>query len=182
VLYRYRAALIIAIVAVAAGAAASIRWQTWTPVTACLLCETPGGGDAGATPEAALPAATGGTLAANGDAAPGSIGAGALVVAPPAQSGGQTGSSTSRFGPAPRGWQPWSATTGTYRVASPSRSGPSPSLGGLWRLMSLSKLGHGGGSSAPVSETVIAANHPVTPPEIVKAPTVSPAPGTCGAQ
>jgi hypothetical protein len=160
VIYRYRVAFTLAGLAIAAGAAASVSWQRWVPVTACLLCDahTPAP-SAAATGPGSGPIAGGGPSSYAGSST-GTSGAGAL---PPASIGGEE---TSRSGGGPRngsahhGWQPWGPSTGTLRVSSSSGSGPSAPLGGLWRMMNMARSVHTGSSGAT---THIASVHTTTP-------------------
>lgn len=144
--YRSRTLFILAVLASATAAgAAALRWQSWTPVTACLLCEVPDAESravaAAANPEAAI--GTGGAVARSATPT-GSIDLGSAAPAPPADETSDASGAISRFSSAPRGWQPWSSGTGSFRGSSSAASGPSATLGGLWRLMSLSRPGHGG--------------------------------------
>jgi len=148
VLHRSRLVLILAVLAVAttAAATAAIRWEVWSPPTACLMC-------GGQSSDAAASLANAGNLggSGNGASAYARNSAGAFVPGPlsaaPAGADAMAGSS-SRAASVPRGWQPWSTHSGSFRVSSPNGGGASAPLGGLWKLMSLSRPGHGGGSAA----------------------------------
>jgi hypothetical protein len=172
VINRSRIVFTLAALAVASAAAATIRWQTWTSGTACLLC---GARDTG---ESAL-MLPGGDRPSGGAGLEGSYArsSGATFtpgpLAPPLVSleNGSSRSSSARLASAPRGWQPWGSGSGAFRVAASGSSRPSTSLGGLWRLMSLSRPNHGSDSAVhgvPV--------HNIKPP--TDRPVKTPKPGT----
>jgi hypothetical protein len=170
--YRSRAVLTLAVLAVASAAAATIRWQPWTPTTACLLCGAPSSGDAAAGGSAKTDGPVGSGLAGSyarssaGAYVPNSLIAGQLGT------GTASSSSSSRSGTASRGWQPWGTGSEASRGSSSGASGPSTSLGGLWRLMSLSRPGHSGGAPvATAKNVVVRATHAPPAPRPAKTPT-----------
>jgi PEP-CTERM motif len=188
VIYRSRAVFTLAALAVASAAAATIRWQSLMPDTGCLLCgaRDSSGATLQTSPNADRLAGGGGigSYARNS--------AGTYVPGPLApemgsdKSGGA--SSSSRAGSAPKGWQPWGSGSGSPRGSSSGSSGPSAPLGGLWRLMSLSRPHHGDGSAA-VSIAVAPASHikppaasrPVKAPAPAKPHLSAPGPGSASA-
>jgi hypothetical protein len=150
-------------IGVAASAYATMRWTTWIPTTACLLCDAKQAEDIAPTGGGNSPVGTGGAAgsyarSSSSTASPGSLGSPTLA---PLTT--EAASSGSRPGSAPRGWQPWGSGSGSFRVHSSASTGPSASLGGLWRLMSLSRPGNGG---APV----VASNHVDSPAAHITAP------------
>lgn len=181
--YRSRALFTIAVLAVAGAAFAARRWQTWTPVTACLLCDARNADDAVAGSPATVGAAAGagGITGSYARSSAGSPEAGSFAGphSTPATPG--SASPSPRLGSAPRGWQPWSASSGSFRVSSSGSPGPSASLGGLWRLMSLSRPGHSGAPVLASNTVETAAAHPAAP--IVSRPgtPAAPAPADPGA-
>jgi hypothetical protein len=108
--YRSRALFVIVVFGVASAAFATLRWKTWTPTTACLLCDMRTAGD-GAAASSASPefAGGGGAIGSSAASSTGSAGPGSLVAAPAAV-GERVVDSAARS--APRGWQPWSAGSG----------------------------------------------------------------------
>jgi hypothetical protein len=168
VLHRSRVVLILSLLAVAttAAATAAIRWEVWTPPTACLMCE-------GQSPDAAASLANAGNLggARNGAGAYARNSAGAFVPGPlsaAAPSADSMAGSSSRSASVPKGWQPWGTGSGSFRVSSSNGGGVSAPLGGLWKLMSLSRPGHGGGAEAssavaPKAPKPPKASRPATP-------------------
>jgi hypothetical protein len=171
-------------IAVAGAAYATARWQPWSPVSACLLCDTRSGDSAVAGTSGAADPLGGGASGSYARNSAGSDGAGALIPVP-STLGSDGTSSSSRAGSGRRGWQPWSASSGTFRVNSSSGSGPEAPLGGLWRLMNLSRPGHGGAPAVAATHertTAAVVNRPTAPPRApgVKKPappSSSPAPG-----
>jgi PEP-CTERM motif len=148
------AAGVIVVLVVAAAATASMQWTQWRPTTACLFCGS-GNLDVSAT-------------AASTSAAPEAVSAAGSARAPLGTSRATTAASaattTSRSAEevaAPVGkvvmgrhaWQPWGPNSGSHRSYVGNPAGPSASMGGLWRQMSLSRPG----STAPaVSESTVA--------------------------
>jgi len=173
VIYRYRVAFTIAALAVAAGAAASVSWQTWVPVTACLLCDSHAPTTAGVADGSAAAPLAGGPATSYSSGSTGTSGAGALPPVAmsdgtPAQSGGR-----SRGSSAPHGWQPWGASSGTLRVSSSSGSGPSAPLGGLWRMTNMARSTQSGSSVT----THVASAHTSKPKQSAPPRTPRPSPG-----
>jgi hypothetical protein len=135
---------------------------------ACLLCDTRSG-DATAATAAGGNDLGGGSLPARSTSSSATRTEAGALIAPLPGTASEAGSSMGRPGSTPRGWQPWGASSGTFRVASSTGAAPSASLGGLWRLMSLSRPGN----SAPI----VASNHAEAPAAHTAAPVVSrPAP------
>jgi hypothetical protein len=172
-MYRSRIVFTIVALAVASAAAATIRWQTWTPTTACLLCGAPQSTAAAGTSGSgdALFGAGGGapSFARNSAGAftPGPLAAAELSNANAAHS--SSSSSTAAL----RGWQPWGNSSGSNRFASSGASGASAPLGGLWRLMSLNRPApHESAAAAP--RTIVARVKQPRPSR----PGKNPAPGT----
>jgi hypothetical protein len=149
VFHRNRLVPILSVLALATAAAATaaIHRGIWTPPTACLMCEARSS-DAASLANGVASGRTGAGANAHAGNSAGTYVPDSLIAAGPAADA-MTGSS-SRAASVPKGWQPWGAGSGSFRVASSSEAGPSPSLGGLWKLMSLSRPGHGGGSGAAV--------------------------------
>ena len=175
-LHRTRVVLILSVIALAttAAATAAIRWQVWTPPSACLMCEAP-------TSDAAAALGNGGNGGGTGNGA-GSYArssAGTFVPGPlnaGSPSADAMARSSARAGSAPKGWQPWGTGSGSFRVSSSGAGGPSTSLGGLWKLMSLSRPGHaGGGGGAGAGESGTVARNTPKPPAASRP---SPKPGT----
>lgn len=171
VFHRSRFLLALLAIGVAASAYATIRWTKWMPTTACLLCDGKQAEDiAPATVGGNTPVGTGGASRSYARSSSSTPGAGSLGNPTLAPLTTDTASSGSRSASAPRGWQPWGSGSGAFRVKSSASSGPSASLGGLWRLMSLSRPGNG---AAPV----VASNHVESPAAHVAAPVATkPAP------
>jgi hypothetical protein len=154
------AAAVILVLVVAAVAAASMQWKQWRPSNACLLCGSP---DMDVPAKASAPSP--GSVASTSGLAP--LGAArstssspavtaaprAAAAQPEAVLGGRAGGA---IGPS---WQPWGAGMGSFRAYSGNPGGPSTSLGGLWRLMNLTRPGQ-----APVGTTASAAS-PTPRPE-----------------
>jgi hypothetical protein len=169
VFHRNRILLAVALLCTATAGYAALRWTTWMPADACLLCaKAPA--DATSAGAGAIDNPVGsrgslGTVAGNSAGAftPGPLGASGSASATDGANGG-----SSRFGSAPRGWQPWGVGTGTFRVSSSEGSGSSAALGGLWRLVSLSRPGGGGPS--------VASNTAGTSHTNTAAPATTPAP------
>jgi len=178
VMYRSRVVFTIVALAVASAAAATIRWQTWSPTTACLLCGPPESAAMRASGSADNLFGAGGgaaSYARNGSAStftPGALNA-------PQLSGGSAagGSSQGQTASASRGWQPWGNGSATSRFASSGASGASAPLGGLWRLMSLSRPAHSGTPAA--ARTIVARAQRVKPP-VASRPGKQPSPGSHG--
>jgi hypothetical protein len=139
--------LILSVLAVATTAAATtaIRWKAWTPPTACLMCEAQSSDAAASLANAGNLGGTGNGAGAYARNSAGTFVPGPLNAAAPAADA-MTGSS-SRASALPKGWQPWSTRSGSFRVSSSNGGGASAPLGGLWKLMSLSRPGHGGGAA-----------------------------------
>src|SRR4051812_25836608 len=173
-MYRSRDVFTIVALAAASAAAATIRWQTWTPGTECLLCGAPQSTAAMGTSGNAdqLFGAGGGapSFARNSAGAfmPGPLGAAQLGSGDAAHS-----SSSSAAASAAHGWQPWGNGSGSGRFASSGGSGRSASLGGLWRLMNLSRPGHSEGASVATRNIVAKVKQPKPP-----RPAKNPAPGS----
>lgn len=163
--HRHRALLVIALLASGAAAIATLRWKTWTPVTACLLCDGLNADDAaaGTTTGTGATVAPGDSIGSSARSSAPAPASGSLSAPAPGPSAPSAGSAAARLGSTPRGWRPWSPNSGAFRVSGSDSSAPSASLGGLWRLMSLSRPGNGG---APA----IASNNVVTPAAHVAAP------------
>jgi hypothetical protein len=157
--YRSRAVFILAGLAVASGAAAMIPWQTWKPTAACLLCEAPAPDRA---PAASAEAAkgSGGGLGAYARSSASTFTPGPLAPASSTGDASNSGSFASRSGSAPRGWQPWGNGSSGLRNASGASSGTSIALGGMWRLMSMSRPATPGSDVAAVANHVAAAARP----------------------
>jgi PEP-CTERM motif-containing protein len=172
VIYRSRAVFTLAALAVASAAAATIHWQTSMPDTGCLLCgaRDSSGAMLQTSPNADRSTGAGGlgSYARNstGTYVPGPL----MPEMGSDKSGGA--SPTSRASSAPKGWQPWGSGSGSPRGSSSGSSGPSAPLGGLWRLMSLSRPSHHGNGVATVA--VAPANH-IKPPAASR-PVKAPAP------
>jgi translation initiation factor IF-2 len=173
VIHRTRIVFTVGALAVASAAAATIPWQTWKPVTACLLCGVQDSGEAVvATPPDASGSSRGdaGLYARNSAE---SYTPGALPgLSSDTQSPG-AGSSASRLAASPKGWQPWGNASGTTRFAASGASGHGHSAptGGLWQLMSLHPH-HGAGTAAGSGQASV---HVSAPP--VSRPVKTPAPG-----
>jgi len=165
-------------ITVAGAAYATARWQPWSPVSACLLCDTRSAdstavGTTGATPLA------GGAAGSYARSSAGVGGAGALVPVPLAPGSEDGVGATSHAASGRRSWQPWGTGSGAFRVTSSSASGPSAPLGGLWRLMSLARPASHGVGNTPQSTHAAAATvtRPTAPGARKPAPPSSPAPG-----
>ena len=157
----------------ASGAAATIRWQTWTPVTACLLCGVQDSGEAvkQVAANGDSPVGTGSWAGSYSRGSAGTYTPSPLAASSAGESARSSGSA--RAAASARSWQPWGNGSGSSRFSSGSGSGPSPALGGLWRLMSLARPHHSDGGST------IASNHTtrIKPPAASR-PIKKPAPGT----
>jgi hypothetical protein len=148
VLHRSRLVLILAVLAVAttAAATAAIRWEVWTPPSACLMCEARNSDASASLANAGNVGGTGNGAGSYARNSAGTFVPGPLTAAAPAASG--MAGSSSRAGSVPKGWQPWGTGSSAFRMSSSNGGGASASLGGLWKLMSLSRPGHGGGAAA----------------------------------
>jgi hypothetical protein len=168
VINRSRIVFTVAALAVASVAAATIRWQTWTSGTACLLCgaRDPGNGAVtlGGSDRLNGAGGAGGSYALSSAETftPGPLKAPSID---PDAAGSR--SPASRHDATAKGWQPWGNGSGTRRVSATGSSTPSTSLGGLWRLMSLSRPGHVAGESivhtAPIHTPTPAVSRPAKP-------------------
>src|SRR5580765_5142413 len=175
-------ATVVAILVVAAGATAAIRWNQPMPSDTCLMCDTPGL-DAARQAAPGVPDATGrtGAFRSSGGASA-SRPEGSLASAG-AASRDADHSGLSRLSASRSPWQPWAATAGSSRGYSSSGQPPSSSLGGLWRLMSMSYRGagvadgRGGPGSAPAPSEHAAAKSKPQPDARAPRP---PAPGSNG--
>jgi hypothetical protein len=168
VLHRSRLVLILSVLAVAttAAATAAIRWEVWTPPSACLMCEARNSDANASLANAGNLGGAGNGLGSYARNSAGTFVPGPLSAAGPA-AGAMTGSS-SRAGSVPKGWQPWGNGSGAFRMSSSNGGGASAPLGGLWKLMSLSRPGHGGGGVkssdvAPKAPKPPKASRPSTP-------------------
>lgn len=162
-MYRRRVVFTIVALAVASAAAATIRWQTWTPNNACLLCGAP-------DPSSTMRAAAGpDTLYGAGGGAPSyarttgeAFTPGPLAAAQLGSSSTASSSSAARSTSSFRGWQPWGNGSASGRFASSGAAGAAAApLGGLWRLMSLSRPHH---SSTPAARNIVARVRRERPP------------------
>jgi hypothetical protein len=160
VLHRSRLVLILSVLAVAttAAATAAIRWEAWTPPTACLMCEAQSSDAAASLANAGNIGGTGNGAGAYARNSAGTFVPGPLTAAAPAADA--TTGSSSRASSLPKGWQPWSSRSDSFRVSSSNGGGASAPLGGLWKLMSLSRPGHGGGGAAASSDVAPKASKP----------------------
>ena len=186
-IYRSRAVFTLAALAVASAAAATIHWQTSMPDAGCLLCgaRDSSGAMLQTSPNADRSIAGGiGSYARNS--------AGTYVPGPmmPDMGSDKSGgaSSPSRAGSAPKGWQPWGSGSNSPRGSSSGSSGPSASLGGMWRLMSLSRPGHQNGGASVATPAAAAgrvkppaASRPVKAPAPAKPHASAPGPGSASA-
>jgi len=154
--------LILSVLALAttAAATAAIRWEIWTPPTACLMCEARSS-DAASLANGDVLGRPGAGGNAHARSSAGTYVPDSLIAAAPATDA-MSGSS-SRAASLPKGWQPWGNGSGSFRGSSSSGGGPSASLGGLWKLMSLSRPGHGGGTGTVVSSSAPKAQKPSRP-------------------
>jgi hypothetical protein len=176
VIYRSRAVFTLAALAVASAAAATIHWQTSMPDAGCLLC---GARDSSGATLQTSPNADRSITGGIGSYARNS--AGTYVPGPlmPDMGSNKSGgaSSPSRAGSAPKGWQPWGSGSNSLRGSSSGSSGPSASLGGMWRLMSLSRPGHQNGVASVATPAAAASR--VKPPAASR-PVKAPAPAKPG--
>jgi hypothetical protein len=163
---------VLAGLAVASGAAATIRWQTWTPTTACLLCDVKSSDAAPSTSPDVLQGTSGSAPSYSARSAASTFTPGPLAPASPAAAATNAESSGSRSASAPRGWQPWGTGSGSFRGSSGGGSGPSTALGGMWRLMNLARPRNAAGGSSAVIEKVPSA------PRAPRAAKPAPAPTT----
>ena len=162
-IHRSRVVFTVGALAVASAAAATIPWQTWKPVTACLLCGAQDSGEAVVvTPtdaERGIGSGSGNSYARSSA----STYKPDAVSTPTADSNGASGrSSSSRAAAAPRGWQPWGSSSEASRFASAGFSGPSAPQGGLWRLMSLHQH-HGSGTATATASAHTVVTHAPSP-------------------
>ena len=182
----------VTVLLVAAAAIAGGRWRAWTPTDACLFCATPEP-DATATPPAsrvsALMAGTSGTVPGGSrrrdSANAGSESSATIARSNPADANA-SGPSKPNGSRSP--WQPWGTTSGSFRGYTGNASGPSSSLGGLWRLMSLVRPGSAAdGIGAPREAPASVVRHSAppasgskpaapVPPAAATPPPTSPAP------
>ena len=171
-IHRSRIVFTVGALAVASAAAATMPWQTWKPVTACLLCGVQDSGEAVvATPTDAAGGISRGGAGLYAHNSAGTYTPGDLPGAGPDTKDSSSGSAASRSAAAPKGWQPWGNASGASRFSSSGISGHSAANGGLWRLMSL-RPHHSSGATAGGSQ---AANHTSSPS--VGRPVKTPAPG-----
>ena len=160
-IYRSRVVFTVGALAVASAAAATIPWQTWKPVTACLLCGVQDSGEAVVVRPTDAARDVGSGFVSSHARSSASTYAPDSVSTPTAETKSLSrDSSSSRFAAAPRGWQPWGSGSESNRFASSGFSGPSAPQGGLWRLMSLHPH-HGAGSAA--SSTIHTVAHGSSP-------------------
>lgn len=146
-----RIVIVVAVLSVS-GVAAAMKLASWTPANIMCLCPTPDRSDSAATPEAALGVvgSSGGVGALSGPDTTahhkGGAGGGAPMVAFAEKSRGHDS------GGEKKSWAPWGRKfnhRSSSASAEDSHSGPSASLGGLWKMMSLAARG-------PVAEGTVA--------------------------
>src|SRR4051812_21245719 len=176
-MYRSRIVFTIVALAVASAAAATIRWQGWTPTTACLLCGPPESAAMRASANADnLFGAPGGAASYARNSSASTFTPGPLSAPQLSAGSAASGSSQGRSASSARGWQPWGNGGGSSRFASSGASGANAPLGGLWRLMSLSRPAHHDGT--PHVARTITPRAPRAKPPVTSRPGRTPSPGS----
>jgi PEP-CTERM motif len=151
-----RRIVIVVAVLLVSGAAAAMKLTSWTPANMC-FCPTPDRSDSAVASESAvgvLSTSGGLSLPSTGDTTAhnkgGAIGSAPLVAL----------SEKSNWRKAEGGKQSWAPWGRNYNrrstAAGESQSGPSVSLGGLWKMMSLAARGH-------QAETIVASARVASP-------------------
>jgi hypothetical protein len=133
-----RIAILVAVLLVS-GAAAAMKLTSWTPANMC-FCPTPDRSDAAAAAEAgtSVLATSGGLRLPSGADTTSHSKSGALAAAPLVALAEKSHGNGHGNGHWKHSWTPWGKHF-NHRSSSASGShGPSASLGGLWKMMSLS--------------------------------------------
>jgi len=176
--------MVVAILVVAAGATAAMRWNQQMPTDTCLMCDTPGL-DAARQTTSGVPDVSGTTGAFRSGGGASASRLEGLSAVGGAMQPRTDRSGSSKLSASRRPWQPWAVSSGSNRGYSSSGQPPSSSLGGLWRLMSMSYRGAGaadgigGGSGSASAPTQHASSKPQ--PE-ARAPRPAPAPSAGGSR
>jgi hypothetical protein len=168
----------IAIVAVAAAAAAA-GWTPRIPVDSCLFCGTGEPDSSSAKVDSGAGAATGGGFGTRAGLPEHATSAGSTI--PAAAPIGPTSSATASRSSAGRSpWQPWAPSSAPFRAYSSAGKGPSPTLGGLWRLMTLRRPASTTGADVIAKNTAAPVPKVASPakPAAPKAPPAATSPAT----
>jgi hypothetical protein len=171
----FRRVLVVVAVLLVSGAAAAMKLTSWTPANMC-FCPMPDRADSAAAAESGIEAleASGGLMLPSSAGATEHRRSGALAAAPFTARGEESHREKAEHEGGKKSSHSWgkranrqSAAASSSHTSSFSGSGPSASLGGLWKMMSLT-------SSAPEGETkrVTANSQPRAP----KSPSSKPGP------
>ena len=140
--------MVMAILVVGAAATAGIQWKQWVPANACLMCDTPSMDSADSAGSGAMAGAgTGGAFRPSGGGAA-AVGLDGVLPGGAVAQQGANASGSSKHDAWRGGWQPWGTSSGSFRGYSSGGRPPSASLGGMWRLINLSRPGRDAVSGA----------------------------------
>jgi PEP-CTERM motif len=170
----FRRVVIVVAVLLVSGAAAAMKLTSWTPANMC-FCPTPDRADSAAAAESGIEAleASGGLMLPSSAGATERHRSGALAAAPFTARGEESHRGKAEHEGGKTSSPSWGtranrhSATGSSDTSSFSGSGPSASLGGLWKMMSIT-------SRAPEGETKrVAVN---SEPRAPKPPSSKPGP------